>query len=123
MMEVKAYKKMIRIAPRKVRLVIDLVRGEDCGKAISILRNTRNLEFKKIIFTNKKAAKDVEKLIVSAMANAEHNHGMDINNLYVKTIFANEGPTLKRIRPRARGSASQILKRTSSITVFVAEKE
>jgi large subunit ribosomal protein L22 len=112
MMEVKAHKKMVRIASRKVRLVIDLVRGEDCGRAISILRNT-----------NKKAAKDVEKLIISAMANAEHNHDMDINNLYVKSIFANEGPTMKRIRPRARGSASQILKRTSSITVFVAEKE
>ncbi|QVK21808.1 50S ribosomal protein L22 [Mycoplasmatota bacterium] len=103
---------MIRIAPRKVRLVIDLVRGKDCGEAISILRNT-----------NKRAAKDVEKLIVSAMNNAEHNNDMDINNLYVKTIYANEGPTLKRIRPRARGSASRILKRTSSITVFVAEKE
>jgi len=110
--EVKAYKKMIRIAPRKVRLVVDLVRGQDCGKAISILRNT-----------NKKVAKDIEKLIVSAMANAEHNHGLDIDNLYVKSIFADEGPTLKRIRPRARGSASQILKRTSSITVLVSEKE
>lgn len=111
-MEVKAYKKMIRIASRKVRLVIDLVRGKDCGEAISILRNT-----------NKRSAKDVEKLIVSAMHNAEHNHDLDINNLYVKQIFANEGPTMKRIRPRARGSASQILKRTSSITVLVAEKE
>jgi len=111
-MEVKAYKKMVRIAPRKVRLVIDLVRGKDCGEAISILKHT-----------NKRAAKDVEKLIISAMHNAEHNHDMDINNLYVKTIYANEGPTLKRIRPRARGSASRILKRTSSITVFVAEKE
>lgn len=111
-MEVKAYKKLVRIAPRKVRLVIDLVRGLDCGHAISVLRNTKN-----------HAAKDVEKLILSAMANAEHNNGLDINNLYVKTIFANEGPTLKRIRPRARGSASRINKRTSSITVFVAEKE
>lgn len=111
-MEVKAYKKLVRIAPRKVRLVIDLVRGKDCGQAIAILRNTKN-----------HAAQDVEKLIRSAMANAEHNNGMDINNLYVSKIFANEGPTLKRIRPRARGSASRINKRTSSITVFVAEKE
>ncbi len=111
-MEVKAYKKMIRIAPRKVRLVIDLVRGHSCGKAISILKNT-----------NKRSAHDIEKLIMSAMANAEHNHDLDINNLYIKTIFADDGRTLKRIRPRARGSASKILKRTSSITLFVAEKE
>ena len=110
-MEARAYKSMLRVAPRKVRLVLDLVRGMDCGKAIATLKNT-----------NKGSAKDVEKLILSAMANAENNYNMDINNLYVKEIFAGEGPTLKRIKARARGSASPINKRTSNITVVVAER-
>ena len=111
-MEVRAQKRMLRVAPRKARLVTDLVRGKDCWLAISILRNSK-------VFV----AKDVEKLISSAMANAEHNNDMDINNLFISKIYADEGPTLKRVRAGSRGSASRINKRTSTITVFVAEKE
>ena len=110
-MEAKAYKSMVRIAPRKVRLVLDSVRGVDCNKALAILKNT-----------NKGSAKVVGKLILSAMANAEHNYSMNYDNLYIKEIRADEGATLKRIRARARGSASPINKRTSNITVIVAER-
>lgn len=111
-MEAKATAKMVRISSRKVKLVIDLVRGKSVGEAIAILR-----------FTPKAASPVVEKLIKSAVANAEHNYNMDVEDLYVKEIFANEGPTLKRIRPRAQGRATAIMKRTSHITCVVAEKE
>ncbi len=110
-MDVRAYAKMQRIAPRKVRLVLDLVRGKSLADAIIITQNT-----------DKKASKMVYKLLMSAAANAENNHGLDANNLYVSNCFANEGPTLKRIRPRAQGRASGINKRTSHITVVLSER-
>ncbi len=111
-MEAKAQVKTVRIASRKVQLVIDLVRGKDVGEALAILKHTP-----------KAAAPVVEKLLKSAVANAEHNYNMDTENLYIKEIYVGEGPTLKRIRPRAQGSATQILKRTSHTTIVVAEKE
>ncbi len=111
-MEAKATAKMVRISSRKVKLVIDLVRGKSVGEALAILR-----------FTPKAASPVVEKLIQSAVANAEHNYNMDVEDLYVKEIFANEGPTLKRFRPRAQGRATAIMKRTSHITCVVAERE
>lgn len=109
-MEAKAVAKTIRIAPRKVRLVVDLVRGKQVGDAFAIVKNT-----------NKAASPVIEKLLKSAIANAEHNYQMDINNLYIKEAFVDEGPTLKRFRPRAQGRAGLILKRTSHITIVVAE--
>lgn len=108
----KAVAKTVRIAPRKVRLVVDLIRGKQIGEAISTLR-----------FTPNGAAPVVEKVLMSAIANAEHNYDLDLENLYVSQVFVDEGPTMKRFRPRAKGSASQILKRTSHITVVVSEKE
>jgi large subunit ribosomal protein L22 len=111
-MEARAQAKMVRISSRKVKLVIDLVRGKSLGEALSILA-----------FTPKAASPVVSKLIRSAAANAEHNYNMDVEKLYVKEIFVGEGPTLKRFRPRAQGRATQILKRTSHITAVVAEKE
>jgi len=111
-MEAKAQAKMVRISSRKVKLVIDLVRGKTVGEAFSILA-----------LTPKAASPVVSKLIRSAVANAEHNYNMDVEKLYVKEIFVGEGPTLKRFRPRAQGRATQILKRTSHITAVVAEKE
>ena len=110
-MEVKATAKTVRIAPRKVRLVIDLIRGKDCKEALGILELTPN-----------HAADAVKKVLKSAMANATHNHQLDEEKLYVKECYANEGITIKRWMPRAKGSASQILKRTSHITVVVDEK-
>jgi large subunit ribosomal protein L22 len=110
-MEVRAYAKMQRIAPRKVRLVLDLVRGKSLEEAIVIVNNT-----------DKRASKMVYKLLMNAAASAENNHGLDVNNLYVTKTFATEGPTLKRIRPRAQGRASGINKRTSHITVVLGEK-
>ena len=111
-MEARAQSKMVRISSRKVKLVIDLVRGKTCGEAFSILA-----------LTPRAASPVVSKLIRSAVANAEHNYNMDIEKLYVKEIFVGEGPTLKRFRPRAQGRATQILKRTSHITAVVAVKE
>ncbi len=111
-MESRAQVKMVRISSRKVKLVIDLVRGKSLGEAMNILA-----------FTPRAASPVVTKLLKSAAANAEHNYNMDLEKLYVKEIFVGEGPTLKRIRPRAQGRATQILKRTSHITAVVAEKE
>ena len=101
-----------RISSRKVKTVIDLIRNKNAGEALAILK-----------LTPKAASELVEKLLKSAIANAENNHGMDVEKLYVAEIFANQGPTLKRIRPRAQGRAFPILKRTSHITVVLAEKE
>lgn len=109
-MQSKAVAKTVRIAPRKVRLILDLVRGKEVGEAISILK-----------LTNKRSSPVVEKLVKSAVANAEHNYDMDIDNLYISEIYADEGPTLKRFRPRAQGRATKINKRTSHITVVVKE--
>ena len=94
-MQAKAVARTVRIAPRKVRLVADLIRGKQLGEAIAILR-----------LTPKAASPIVEKVLKSAVANAEHNYEMDINNLVVSEAYVNEGPTLKRFRPRAMGRAS-----------------
>ncbi|HHW35789.1 MAG TPA: 50S ribosomal protein L22 [Bacillales bacterium] len=113
-MEVKQAKSIartVRIAPRKARMVIDLIRGKQVGEAIAILRHTP-----------KTVSPVIEKVLKSAIANAEHNYEMNINNLVVSQAFVDEGPTLKRFRPRAQGRASAINKRTSHITVVVSEK-
>ena len=102
----------VRLAARKVRLVVDLIRGKSIGEAISILK-----------FTPRGASPVVEKVLMSAIANAEHNYDLDIENLVVSEAYVNEGPTMKRFRPRAKGSASPILKRTSHITIVVSEKK
>jgi len=109
-MEAKAIAKTVRIAPRKARLVADLIRGKKVGEAYAILKNT-----------DKKASEIIEKVLMSAVANADHNLNLDVDTLFVKEAFVNEGATLKRFRPRAKGSASSIMKRTSHITVVVAE--
>ncbi|WP_251942572.1 50S ribosomal protein L22 [Staphylococcus sp. Marseille-Q5304] len=109
-MEAKAVAKTIRIAPRKVRLVLDLIRGKSAGEALAILK-----------LKNKASSPVVEKLLMSALANAEHNYDMNPDQLVVKEAYANEGPTLKRFRPRAQGRASAINKRTSHITIVVSD--
>ena len=111
-MQAKAVARTVRIAPRKVRLVVDLIRGKQVGEAVAILKHTP-----------KAASPVVEKLLKSALANAEHNYDMDVNNLVVSKVFVDEGPTMKRFRPRAMGRASQINKRTSHITIVVSEKK
>ncbi|GAA4723695.1 50S ribosomal protein L22 [Brevibacillus fulvus] len=110
-MEAKAVARYIRIAPRKVRLVVDLIRGKQVGEALAILKHTP-----------KAASPVVEKVLKSAIANAEHNYELDPNNLVVGKVFVDQGPTLKRFRPRAMGRASRIHKRTSHITVVLNEK-
>ena len=110
-MEAKAIARHIRIAPRKIRIVADLVRGKNIGEAFAILK-----------FTRKVGADVVEKVMRSAIANAEHNFDMNVDNLYVSEIFVDQGPTLKRIHPRFRGQAFKILKRTSHVTVVVKER-
>ena len=102
----------IRISSRKVKVVIDLIRGKSVDEAEAIL-----------LYTPKAAAEPVLKLLRSAIANAENNLELSRDNLYVAEIYANQGPTLKRYRPRARGSAFHIRKRTSHITVILDEKE
>ncbi|MFT8319552.1 MAG: 50S ribosomal protein L22 [Bacillus sp. (in: firmicutes)] len=111
-MQAKAVANTVRIAPRKARLVVDLIRGKQVGEAVAILK-----------LTPKAASPIIEKVLKSAVANAEHNYEMDINNLVVEQAYVNEGPTLKRFRPRAMGRASQINKRTSHITIVVSEKK
>lgn len=107
----RAEAKTVRISARKVRLVIDLVRGKNIGDAFSILHLTPN-----------GASAAIEKVVKSAVANAEHNYQMDVEKLYIKEIYANEGITMKRYLPKAKGSASTLLKRTSNIVVVVAER-
>jgi large subunit ribosomal protein L22 len=111
-MQAKAVARTVRIAPRKVRLVVDLIRGKQIGEAVAILN-----------LTPKSASPVVEKVLKSAMANAEHNYEMDINSLVITQAFVDEGPTLKRFRPRAMGRASAINKRTSHITIVLSEKK
>lgn len=111
-MQAKAVAKYIRISPQKVRQVVDLIRGKNVAEAMAILR-----------FTPKRASKPVEKVLKSAVANAEHNYDMDADNLYVSAVYVDQGPTLKRYKPRAMGRADLIRKRTSHITVVVSEKE
>jgi large subunit ribosomal protein L22 len=111
-MEVSAKLRFSRISPQKCRLVADQVRGESVERALEVLT-----------FSNKKAAVIVKKVLESAIANAEHNEGADIDELKVSTIFVDEGPTMKRIKPRAKGRANRILKRTSHLTVKVSDGE
>ncbi len=109
--EAKATLRYARISSRKVKIVADLIRGKDVDEALAIVK-----------FTPKASSVIIEKLLKSAIANAENNHGMKHENLYVAEIYANQGPTLKRIRPAAKGSAVRIRKRTSHITVVLKEK-
>lgn len=111
-MESRAVVKYARISPRKVKIVLDLIRNKPVGVAMGIIKNTP-----------KAASEYLEKLLKSAIANAENNHNMDVNKLYVSECFASQGPTLKRVQPRAQGRAFRILKRTSHITVVLKEKE
>lgn len=110
-MEAQAHLKYSRIAPRKAQLVADLIRGKQVGEAIAILRHTPRA-----------ASPILEKLLNSAIANAEHNHSLDVSKLVISQVYVNQGPTLKRFRPRAMGRASRINKRTSHITLAVSEK-
>ena len=111
-MEAKANLKYLRISPRKVKIVLDLIRGKDVGTATAIL-----------LQTPKAASEPLMKLLKSAAANAENNHGMDPEKLYVAATYATPGPIIKRIMPRAQGRAYRINKRTSHVTLAVAEKE
>ena len=111
-MEVREKEKTLRIPPRKARLVLDLIRGKDVEEATAICKFTPNV-----------AAEAVGKVLKSAVANAVNNNDMDETKLYVKACYANEGVTLKRFMPRAKGSASAIHKRTSHITVVVDERD
>ncbi|ADH61615.1 ribosomal protein L22 [Thermoanaerobacter mathranii subsp. mathranii str. A3] len=111
-MEARAIARYVRISPRKVRLVLNLIRGKHVDEALTILR-----------FTPKRASGIVAKVLKSAIANAENNHGMNRDNLYVAKAVADEGPTMKRIFPRARGRADIMRKRTSHITIVVKERE
>lgn len=110
-MEARAGVKQIRISPQKARLIADLIRGKDVDVAINQLR-----------FMPKKGARIIRKVLESAVANASQNDAIDIDTLYIKEIYVDGGPMLKRIRPRAMGRASRILKRTSHINVVLEEQ-
>ena len=110
-MEARAIVRNVRMTPRKIKLICDLLRGKDAGEAMAIIMNTP-----------KAACEPMEKLLKSAVANAENNHGMNADNLVVTTAIANPGPTLKRGMPRAQGRYNRILKRTTHITLGVSEK-
>ena len=110
-MQSRATLRFLRMAPRKVRLVADLVRGRPVEEALRTLR-----------FTPKRASLPVKKAIESALANAENNHGLDIDTLWVREIRVDEGPTLKRFRPRAQGRAFPIMKRTSHVSIVLEER-
>lgn len=111
-MEARAQAKYVRIAPRKVRIVLDLIRGKEVADALNILR-----------FTPKASSIVLEKLLRSAAANAENNNDMNRDALYISECYADQGPTIKRYRPRAMGRASSIQKKTSHITIILQEKE
>lgn len=111
-MEAKAVSKFVRVSPRKARLVVDLIRGKSVTEALGILK-----------FTPQKAAVPISKTLVSAVANAEHNYDMNQDVLYVSEVYVDQGPTLKRYRPRAQGRADLMRRRTSHITVVVTEKK
>lgn len=110
-MKVRAQAKYIRQSPYKVRRVLDLVRGLPVDEAEQLLTHV-----------NRRAAEPIIKVLRSAVANAEHNHSLDSGSLVVAEAYADEGPTLRRFRPRARGRASRIRKRTSHITIVVADE-
>ena len=109
---VSATAKYVRMAPRKVRLVVDQIRNKSVSQALELLQ-----------FAEVAAAVPVEKVLRSAVANAENNNNLRANNLYIAEAYVDEGPTLKRIRPRAKGSASRINKRTSHTTIVVAPRK
>ena len=109
--EARAELKYARISARKVKIVADLVRGKNVDEALAIMK-----------FTPKASTEILEKLLKSAIANAENNNGMSVENLYVEECYANKGPTMKRIRPRAQGRAYRIEKRMSHITIVLNEK-
>ena len=111
-MEAKAVAKYVRVSPRKARIVVDQVRGKDITTALDTLR-----------FNERAVSEVVLKVVNSATANAQNKFGLRPENLIIKQAFVDEGPTLKRFRPRAKGSASRINKRTSHITVVVAPRE
>ena len=110
-MEVKANLKYIRVSPQKCRLTVDAIRGKKVSDALDILN-----------YSKQKSSDIVKKVLESAIANAEHNNGADIDTLKIKTVYVNVGPTLKRFRPRAKGSANQILKRSSHITIGLSDE-
>ncbi len=109
--EAKALATNIRIAPRKIRIVLNLIRGKNIIEAFAILK-----------YTPKIGSEVLEKVLKSAVANAEHNYDMNSDNLYVAAAYVDQGPTLKRIHPRSRGQAFKILKRSSHVTVIVKER-
>ena len=111
-MEAKAYLRHVRIAPRKVQIVLDLIRNKPVDVAMAVIKNTP-----------KAACEPLEKLLKSAIANAENNHNMSKDSLYVAECYVTPGPILKRIRPRAQGRAFRVFKRTSHVTLSVSEKE
>lgn len=111
-MESRASAPYVRIAPRKVQIVLDLIRNKPADEAMAILK-----------FTPKAASEPLAKLLKSAMANAEHNFDMDVDRLYVAEATVSQGPTLKRIRPRAHGRAFRINKKTSHINLVLKEME
>lgn len=110
-MQTQAVLKFVRLSPLKGRLVADLVRGRKVDEALNILK-----------FSNQRAAGIIKKVLDSAIANAENNDGADVDELKIREIFVDEGPTMKRIRPRAKGRADRILKRTSHITIRVTDE-
>jgi len=112
MEEARAIARFLRVSPLKARQVADLVRGKNVNEAVGILK-----------YTNKKSAPLISKVLKSAIANAEHNNDMDSDELYVSEIYVDEGPTLKRMRPRAYGRADVRRHRTSHITVVLRERE
>ena len=111
-MEAKAYLRHVRIAPRKDQIVLDLIRNKPVDVAMAVIKNTP-----------KAACEPLEKLLKSAIANAENNHNMSKDSLYVAECYVTPGPTMKRIRPRAQGRAFSVLKRSSHITLVLKEKE
>ena len=111
-LQASATLKYARISSRKVKIVADLIRGKDADEALAIVK-----------FTPKASSEVIEKLLKSAIANAENNHWMKHEKLYVAEIYANQGPTLRRIRPAAKGSAVRIRKRTSHITIVLKERD
>lgn len=111
-METRAVLRFAKISPQKTRLVVDQIRGLPVEKALTLLK-----------FSNKKAATPVRKVLESAIANAENNENADVDELKVSKIYVDGGPVMKRVKPRAKGRADRIIKRTSHITVFVSDGE
>ncbi|HEV2073972.1 MAG TPA: 50S ribosomal protein L22 [Thermomicrobiales bacterium] len=110
-MEVRASAQRVRISPRKVRLVVDMVRGKKVSDAIQMMK-----------FVPNRAAVDVEKLLKSVSANAENNYDLDPDNLWIKAIYADDAPQLRRFKPKARGRVGKILRRSCHITVIAEER-